>query len=256
MNITAIHNLPDNKTELAEALADALGVTLYEARSRLSVPSNGPIVVAVSGEHAAAEKIAGDLNSKGFEVIVLNEDEIEAGSSQFIVRKFRLDDKKLVIESRDEQSLAIDYSDIDLILRGTCIAVSSETETVTKRSFSAGRAILSSGLVMSKTTKVKRDVTTEAREGFFNLYCKNGPAAVFFENDLMYDSLGAALQPTRMANFTYMLTELRQRQPDAVFDDRLLRRAEQALLLGSRLSPEDHLNIAIALLVKTLRKKS
>jgi hypothetical protein len=256
MHIAAIYNLPDNKKELAAALAAALGVTLYEARSRLSVMSNGPIVVAISREYEAVEKIAEKLRSEGFEAIVLNEDEIETGSSQFIVRKFRLDDGELVIESRDGQSLAIDYSDIDLILRGTCIEVSSETETVKKRKFSAGRAILSGGLVMSKTTKVTRDVTTEDRKGFFNLYCENRPTMVFFENALIYDSLGPALQPSRMANFSYLLAELRQRQPDAVYDDCLLRRAEQALLLGPLLSPEDHLDVAIALLAKTLRQKN
>ena len=250
MHIAAIHNLPDNKEELAAALAAALGVTLYDARSRLSVPGNGPIVVAVSGEHEAIEKITEKLHSKGFETITLNEEEIETGASLFIVKKFRLDNGDLVVESRDGQSLTVNYSDIDLILRGTCIAVRSETKTMKERKFSPGRAILSGGLVISKTTKVKRDVTTEDREGFFNIYCENRPTMVFFENALIYESLGPALKPSRIANFTYLLEELRQRQPDAIFDDRLLRRAEQALLLGPRLSPEDHLDVATALLVK------
>ena len=35
MNIAAIHNQPDNKAELADALATALRVTLYEARFHL-----------------------------------------------------------------------------------------------------------------------------------------------------------------------------------------------------------------------------
>ncbi|GBE40935.1 hypothetical protein BMS3Bbin09_00822 [bacterium BMS3Bbin09] len=255
MHIAAIHNLPKNKEELAGALASALGVTLYEAGARLRVPGNGPIVVAVSGEHKVVEDIADKLHAKGFEAIVVNEDEIETGSSQFIVRKFSLDERELVVESRDGESLVIDYSGIDLILRGTCIAVSSKTETIKKKKFSPGMAILSSGLIINKTTKVTREIITENREGFFNLYCENRPTTVFFENDLTYDSLGSEMKPSRMANFTYLLAELRQRQPDAIFDDRLLRRAEQALLLGPLLSPEDHLDVAIALLVKALRQK-
>lgn len=256
MNIAAIHNLPENKVELSAALATALGTTAYDARVRLSVPGNGPIVVAISGEDGAVEKIAERLRSEDFEAIVLNENEIETGPSRFVVRKFSLNDKEIVVESRDRQSLDINYSDIDLILRGTCIEVSSVTETVKKKKFDLGMAVLTSGLIMKKTIKVKREVTTEEREGFFNLYCKNGPTMVFFENDLAYDSLGPALQPSRMANFAYLLAELRQRQPDAVFDDRLLRRADQALLLGPLLSPENHLDIAIALLEKELRQKN
>jgi hypothetical protein len=256
MNIAAIHNLPDNKEELAAELADALEVTLYDARSRLSVPGNGPIVVAIGKELDAVEKTAERLRAGGFDVIVLNEDDIETLAGRFIVREFRLDDKELVLGSRDGESLAIAYSGIDLILRGTCIAVSSTTEAETKRKFSPGRAILSGGLIMSKTTKTVKNISTEEREGFFYLYSKNRPVAVFLENDLLYDSLGPALQPSRMANFAYLLAELQQRQPDAIFDDRLLRRAEQALMLGPRLSPEDHLDAAIALLAKKLLQKT
>lgn len=256
MHIAAIHNLPDNKEELAAALAAALEVTLYDVRSRLNIPGNGPIIVAISKELDAIEKIAERLQSEGFDVIVLNENEIETRSSQFIVRKFKLDNEKLIVESRDGQSLDINYSSIALMIRGTCIAVSSKTEVIKKRKFSPGRAVLSGGLIISKTTKITRQSTTEERTGFFNLYAENRPTMVFFENALIYDSLGSALQPSRMANFTYLLAELRQRQPNAVFDDRLLRRAEQALLLGPQLSPEDNLDIAISLLAKQLRQKT
>ena len=123
-----------------------------------------------------------------------------------------------------------------------------------ERKFSIGRAVLSSGLVLTKATKSTRQVTTEDREGFFNLYSGNRLTLVFRESALIYDSLGSALKPSRVANFAYLLAELRQRQPNTVFDDRLLRRAEQAVLLGPLLPPEEHLEIATSLLAKILRQ--
>lgn len=254
MHIAAIHNLPDNKDELANALAAALGATLYEARSRLRVPGKGPLVVSVSGERDAVEKVVKKLQSSGFDAIVLDQNEIESESNQFIVKKFRLDDEELVVESGKERSLAVDYRSIDLILRGTCIALRSETQSVKERKFSLGRTVLSGGIIITKSTKSTRQVTTEDREGFFNLYSGNRLTLVFRESALIYDSLGSALKPSRVANFAYLLAELRQRQPNTVFDDRLLRRAEQAVLLGPLLSPEEHLEIAISLLAKILRQ--
>jgi len=253
MHIVAIYNLPDHKDDLAEALASALGTTVYEARSRLRVPGKGPLVAASCRDCVAAEKIAERLASGGFDAIVLDLDEIETESAQFIVRKFRLEDDALDVESGNGQNLTVDYRSIDLLLHGTSIAGKTESETLKKRKFSPGRAVLSGGLVMSRTKKITREIKTEEREGFFNLYAGTLPTLVFRETVLVYDSPGFALKPTRVANFAYLISELRQRQPDAAFDERLLRRAEQAALLGPLLSPEEFLHVATLLLAKILR---
>ncbi len=254
MHIAAIYNLPDHKDDLAEALAAALGTTLYEACSRLRLPGKGPFVAASYQDREAAEKIVERLASGGFNAIVLARNEIEKESAQFIVRKFRLDDEVLDVESETGQHLTVDYRSIDLLLRGTSIARKTETETIKKRKFSLGRTVLSGGLVMSRTEKIKREIKTEKREGFFNLYCGGLPAFVFRESTLVYESPGFALKPSRFANFAYLISELKQRQPGAVFDERLLRRAEQAALLGPLLSPEEFLNVATSLLAKILRQ--
>ncbi len=254
MHIAAIYNLPEHKDDLAEALAAALGTTVYEALSRLRVPVKGPLVAASCRDHEAAEKIAERLASGGFDAIVLDQDEIETESAQFIVRKFRLDDEALDVESGKGQNLIIDYRSIDLLLRGTGIARKTEIETSKERKFSLGRAVLSGGLVMSRTKKITREIKTEEREGFFNLYSGSLPTLVFRESVLVYDSPGFALKPSRVANFAYLISELRMRQPDAAFDERLLRRAEQAALLGPLLSPEEFLNVATSLLAKILRQ--
>ena len=254
MHIAAIYNLPDHKNDLAEALATALGITVYEARSRLRFPGKGPLVAASCRDLEDAERITGRLVSGGFDAIVLYHDEIDSESAQFIVRKFRLDDDALDIESGKGQHLSIEYRSIDLLLHGTGIAGKTEIETLKERKFSLGRTVLSGGLVMSRTKKITREIKTEARESFFNLYSGSAPTLVFREGVLVYDAPGFALKPSRVANFAYLISELRQRQPDAAFDDRLLRRAEQTALLGPLLSPEEFLNVATSLLAKILRR--
>jgi hypothetical protein len=56
-------------------------------------------------------------------------------------------------------------------------------------------------------------------------------------------------------NFTYLISELRRRCPDALYDERLLSRAGQVALLGPSLNPEEHLIVATALLRKVLGSK-
>ncbi len=56
------------------------------------------------------------------------------------------------------------------------------------------------------------------------------------------------MQQSRALNLQLLLTELRRLAPQARYDDRLMRRAAQAQLLGPGLSPEEHLGIASGLL--------
>jgi len=113
-------------------------------------------------------------------------------------------------------------------------------------------ALLTSGLKMTKTTEKNLESTLETRKGSFT--CMRGSAnAHFREGRLTYEALGIAMQPTRQANFVYLLEELRRHSPEAIYDDRLMNRAGQVQLLGPSFSPEKHLNIATSLLAKVLR---
>jgi len=253
MYIIAIHNLPQNKESLAATLAAALGATVYEALSRLKSPGKGPFVVGVFAAIGPAEELVKKLRLGGFEAALLKEDEIETEAAGLVVRKFRFSGDALIVESRKEESLAIDYSSIDLIIRGTSIAQSTVTETVKEKKFDPGMALLTSGLKMTKTTEKTMESTVQTREGFFFIYAGDQQMLIFREGGLAYDSLGIALQPTRQANFSYVIEELRRRSPEAIYDDRLLNRAGQVQLLGPSLSPEKHMNIATSLLAKVLR---
>jgi len=253
MHIVAIHNLTGDKEAPALALASALGTTVYEARLRLNVPGGGPSVVAGFAEIRQAEESARKLRAAGFTAMILSQNAIESDASRFIVRRFEFSDQGIHAESRQEKSLEVAFRDIDLILRGTSIVRKTETKTIEKRKLDIGRALMTSGLSITKSEKSIRETTTEDREGFSHLYSKGGPALVFRECGVLYDSLGPAMQPSRAANFITILTELRRRCPHALYDDRLVNRGGLAQLLGPMLSPEEHLNVATSLLARVLR---
>lgn len=255
MHVVAIHGLKEDKESMSEALAASLGVTTYEAAARLRVPGSGPLTVAVFSEKDRAVGLLEKLQSTGFKVSVLTSGEIETEGRALIVRRFSLGELELGVTTDKGDSLSMPFQKIDLILRGTAIARDVSTETVKNRSLSMGRAVLSGGMMITKTTRDVREVTTEERQGFVNIYAGNNPTLVFFENGLVYDSLGSAMRPSRAANFTYLVAELRRRCPDALYDERLLRRAGQVAILGPSLNPEEHLIVATALLQKMFRSE-
>lgn len=252
MHVIAIHRLGQDRETHAPALASALGITMYEALSRLRSPGNGPFTIGVFADLELAMQMEAKLRSAGFSSIVLTQDEITAERSPLIVRKFELSDNELAVVTETGESLHISFQNIRLILRGIGIVRGTVTETVKNRSVSLGRAVLSGGLMLTKTTKSVQEVATEERAVFFNLYAGGMPVLVSRENGLLYDSLGPALQPSRALNFTYLIAELRRRCPAAQYDERLLTRPAQIALLGPTLNPEEHLSVATALLAKGL----
>ena len=254
MNIVAIYDLAKDKEALAGSLAAVLNVSSYDVLIRLRVPGNGPLTVAVFAGKEQAEELAEKLKSAGFAALVLFDADIEAAALTRIVRRFVLGPQELRVGTEEGDNVTVSLQDVDLILYGMSITLSTGTETIKKRSVSPGRAVLSGGLMMTKTTKTTRDVITEERERFINLYTGNNPVFVFLENSLDYNSLGPVRKPSRSENFTYLLSELRRCCPSAVFDDRLVNRAAQVALLGPLLDPEDNLCVSTALLAKVLRR--
>lgn len=253
MNIVAIYNLDKDEGRLSKALAAALGRTVYEARSRLCVPGRGPSVIDVFQDDKKAEDCAGKLRANGFDAVILRHEEIESDRARFLVRNFEFTGGSLYLESRQMQNFIMPCHDIRLILYGAGIMVHTEYETVKERKFNVGRALMTNGLVMTRTESHKVRTEKEESERFLYIYSPDRQTVVFRENALQYHSLGKALQPSRAANFNHLVTELRRLSPLAAFDDRLLNRARQVQMLGPLFNPEEHLDIATSLLARLLK---
>jgi len=254
LNIVAVCDPPGGEKEPAAVLSGIIGVTPYEAGSRLNVAGRFPVVVAVYAEHASAEETAGRLRSAGFGTVVLSQDEIESESRRFIVRKFSFDDRQLRVESRQGEGLVVDYSQVEVMLRGTCIEQVTKSWVEKEKKLSLGRAVISGGLMLSKTIEKHHVDTSENREGFLHLYAGRRYILVFRETSLVYSSLGPMLRPTRSANFALVTAELKRRCHGAFYDDSLLNRSVQTRILGPLFNPEEHLDIAITLMAKFLRR--
>ena len=253
MYFLSIHNLPEDRAAFAPALASALGITSYEASIRLRVSGSGPFVIATFGERAAADEANRKLKASRLSTVMLSDEEAASSQKGFSARTFRFNEHTLQAESRQKETLAVDYQKIFLIIRGMGIKQEISTETTKERKFNLGKAVLSGGLIISKTVKTTEQKITEEREGFLFVYAEGRLPLVFREGALDYSSLGPALQPSRTANFTALLAELRRRAPQARFDDRLTTRAGQVQLLGPSLDVQRYIGVAIELLVRALR---
>jgi hypothetical protein len=236
---------------MAAPLAEALDKTMYEARARTSDPEGGPAVVARYGEIEPAWACTGRLRANGISPILLTPEDVETDARRLLVRSFELGERGLTATSRRGETAEIAYRDLRLFLRGVRIDEKTDLKTTEQRKFSMGRALLTQGLMMTKTVRKTEKVTSADREEFFHLYVEGRPPLVFRSGALDYRSFGPALQPSVQANFTHLVERMRQLLPEVRYSERLANSQSRTRILGPGLKDE-HLDVAISLLARVL----
>jgi hypothetical protein len=251
MQVVVIHGWKAETPELVQALSQALDITPFEARQRIS--GGGPAIVAQFADPGQAQALAKRLNQAGLVTMIVAIREHPAEAGHFIVRRFALNEVALHIEQADGQQKEIPYGEIDLLLLATSIVEYAEKKTVIGRKFSLGKTIMAGGVPLSKKVERQQEVTTEERSKVLYLYAGQSPPAVFSLNNMIYDGLGKGMQVSREGNFTYLIKELRRLSHHARYDERLRNRAGLVKLLGPTLDPETNLNLAVEILAQSLR---
>jgi len=252
MHIVALQFDKDAGDALAVRLAAVLGRTLLEARSRVSEPAGGPSVLATFGEAGPAEELAEELRSRGFSVLVLPSAAVGTEAQRLVVRSFELGPGSLTVQPRHGRAVEVPWQDVRLLLRGIVRVQHKRTQMVEQRKLSLGRAVLTGGLMVTKTVKSTKHEIRVENEGFLHLYPASGPPLAFRQAELNFAGLGPGLEPSVAANFARLVKVLRQASPRAVYDERLATLPGQARMLGPSLPPERHLDLAVTLLARAL----
>ena len=108
---------------------------------------------------------------------MISDEENTSAQKEFPVRTFRFNGHTLHADSRQRETLDIDYQTIFLIIRGTGIKQETSTETTTEQKFDIGKAILTGGLIMSKTVKTTEQKNNRRTGRVSFRLCRRGPAA-------------------------------------------------------------------------------
>jgi hypothetical protein len=250
MFVVAIYGWREETPEMAQALASALGIMVYEARQRLI--GGGPSVVASFADQQQARGLAEKLSRDGIKTLIVDATAVRLRSSFFIVRRFKFEERVLKIEAHNGQQKTLPYAEMELFLTGTSVVGFSETKTIVEKKFSMGRTLLAGGIPMTKKVERQEEVFSEESEQILYLHAHDRTTVVFSLNGVNYDGFGAEMKLSRKLNFSHLISQLRLRAPGAAFDDRLLNRSSQARLLGPAQGRETSLDLASEILARCL----
>jgi len=217
MFIVAIVEMKGQADEVARALASELATTPYELK--LAFNAGLPAVIQVTADEAQAQTTAQAIRRHGHWSIVCDRQQVVASSDMTTLRNFHFEPSALVPE--EGSSLRLEYQEVTALLRANHRTASETTEQVKERKLRPVMAVMTGGLVLSKTTERTVTSNTTRNEQVLYLFSRTQPPWLLRERSAQYLGLGAQLSASSFENFGTTIQQLRQRCTSGAYDERL-----------------------------------
>jgi hypothetical protein len=219
MHVVAIAELATPIEAEAAALARDLGTTAYEERLKLA--AGLPAIVLTSADPAPARVLVAALRARGHVALCCDAATGVASGAMVPLRRFAFEPDAFV--APDVPGARLPYADILGIFRASHQARIETRAEGTSKQFSAGRALLTGGLVLTKSVTREEKSVSHEREQLCYLFRAGGDTPwLLRERGTQYAGLGAEVGPSSAHNFVATLARLRKLAPGAVYDERLM----------------------------------
>jgi len=225
MRLVAIVKPPARADEAARTLADASGLTLAEARMRLA-PEPPALLARLPAE--AARAMVASLRTAGLAVVTVPVD-VSTDADRTPAQRFSLDSAGPTFTPRSGTPVQAPWAELLAVLRGLRSSRTEVERTEKTKGFSASRALLSGGLVMTRSSIKTVRSADEQMEGVILVLLRDGRAVTLAERALDFTCLGPGMQPSSTGNMVELARRLREQAPGAFHDDRLVRLGRRPL---------------------------
>jgi hypothetical protein len=181
-----------------------------------------PAVVLVTddGERAARAVVA--IRRQGHGAVLCDRRAITPSGKMTAIRVIAFGPKD--ITPAEGAADRLPYGGILCLLRATHTTTTETVSQVKERKLRPGMAIATGGLIMTKTTSREVRSSQEQRQQVLYLFRHGGDAPwILRERETNYSGLGSKLAPSAFQNFATAIQELRERAPNAAYDERLVK---------------------------------
>ncbi len=214
MWVVAITQLSGTLDEEAAPIAALLGVSAYDVKARLAGAL--PKLLLQTADRGVAEQLRSALAARGHGAVELDGALAVASADMVHLRRFRLDGAGIRADDRAADHLA--WSDIAVVV---VAVVRTEVARTTQELDFPGVSDESARNLRHDVTKTEHSLSHAAY-----LFPSRGAGSrrpwLLEEGTAQFLSLGAAMQPTRRANFFTTLARIRDLAPHAIVDDRFV----------------------------------
>lgn len=214
------HTLEANLIKKVAAIVDK---DLYG--TRLLLAGKIPRVIAHYDTVQMAELTAQSLRALGLVAIVCKDSELRRPSTQkYRAHILKFEERAVQFWDKSGQARRIESRNAFLIINGRTQNYTETELTRTRMKFSLPATVLTGGIPIWRRVREKTKDKSVQNECFLRLYDRMStePSVEILQYDLDYSFLGVEMASTSLANFSTIITKIRDTFPQAVFDDRLI----------------------------------
>jgi hypothetical protein len=196
----------------------------------------------------AAESVAQSLMSLGLVAIVCGDSEIRHPSStRFRAHSLQLGDGEITFWDKGRRAKVVDANSVYLIIKGVLQSQTEKETTMTKAKLDIAATVLTGGIPIVRNIEEKSKNQSFETETFVRIYDRTSsePVVEVHQRNFDYSGLGKKKAFSSLENLNVIVTELRNRVPQAVFDDRLMAHFRTDVPFAT---PEDEVEINCSLI--------
>jgi len=215
---------PKDKLEagLAEKVAAIIKKDVHE--TRLVLGGKIPRIVGRYQSLQAAESVAQSLRTLGLVAIMCSDSEIRHPSSvRFRAHTLGLGEGEITFWDKGRQMRVVDAQSAFLILKAALQSRTAKETTTTKAKLDIAATMLTGGIPIVRNVEERTKDESIETELFVRIYDRTSPEPVVevLQHNFDYSGLGKKKAFSSLENLNALVTELRSRFPQAVFDGRL-----------------------------------
>ncbi len=221
MVIVAITRWGQPVEQEALALAPLSSLAAYDLKLRLAGPL--PVVFERVPDAQRARQLLVALRARGHGAVACDLARVASSEQMTSPRSYELGAHAFVALDPAWGQRQMPYVDLLALIRANSATIEQSSSISKRKKLSLGRAAMTGGLVMRKSTTTDQRSTAEEREQVLYLIRDNGQDPMLLrERHLRHQGLGALVKPTSLENFGTLVARLRQEAPQALYDDRLV----------------------------------
>ena len=244
--ILAVAGIPESADARVLA-AKVTGLVLADLNRKLA--GILPRVLFTGLGTATAPAMIQGLEALGFVVLTL-EAAAPTDRERVIARRIEFANGTVFATDGQARTHACPQSSISLLQRGARTSTTSEKVTTSERKLDVGRAVMSGGLLLTKTTEKTSIKTSQNVEAFLLVQRNDGePDLMLYERRIDYSALGVEMQPASRGNLETVWTKLKAMAP-ALVDDRVSR---PGFVSGLPTTANDQVDLALFLVALARR---
>jgi hypothetical protein len=221
--LLAVDSLPPDEADSVAAIAAATGLAAAEVRMRLFGGAL-PRILYADADDAALEGACQALAAAGIGAFTLDPRAVPSDGDRVIARRLAEQVRGIQVRSGvgAETTHACPAEHVGLLQRGVRTFTTTDVVENVLRTFSAARALATSGLSVTAKTQERETRRRAHEERLVLIHREDGePDVMLYEHQLDYGFLGRAFSPSSAQNFELLWQWLCARLPRAERDERM-----------------------------------